>query len=158
MTTAYYHDASGETIYLAIWNAAGQIYNRATPGFEAFAGGNWTAAKYCLAATEVGAGRYAAVMPALGVGWYTLDWRIEAGSSPAATDSGAASVQYWDGTNWGAWPQALVAQIAGSLDTNVGSRAAPGAQMDWVNSPNSNAMAIVRNGLFAPISTEAGGV
>jgi hypothetical protein len=92
---------AGSSIYCIIANQAGQFWNATTSAFESFNSSNWTSAKYCFAWSQVGSTSiYNLLFPSLTAGVYDVMIFLQAGGSPAATDSGAgsASVQ-WDGTN-----------------------------------------------------------
>ena len=92
---------AGSTIYCVITNQAGQFWNATTSAFETFNSSNWTSTKYCFGWSQVGSTSiYTLTFPSLAAGVYDVMIFLQAGGSPAATDSGAgsASVQ-WDGTN-----------------------------------------------------------
>jgi hypothetical protein len=162
MSNVRYHGATGATVYLVVWKND-QAYKQTGAALENYSGAHWTASFYCIAATEVGAGRYHATAPTtLAAGWYTLDWRTQAGADPAVGDASAPVPQYFDGTNWGGEAAqilpGLVTNLA-NLDAAISTRAAPAAKMDWVDAPNATAMAVVRDGLRSgPIANENGGV
>jgi hypothetical protein len=89
----------------------------------------------------------------IGSGWYKV--------APNATDSNTLGPLILHATASGAYnvdvafsvvgydPQSATNLGLSQIDTNVGSRAAPGAQMDLVNAPNSTAIAAIQNGLAA---------
>lgn len=93
------YPTSGLTLYTQLLSAVGQIWNTATPGFEAITAANWT--NYKLAAAEAtGTGYYLASMPVgLQAGTYDVVWYVQGGGSPATTDSPVSGGQLqWDGT------------------------------------------------------------
>jgi hypothetical protein len=92
---------TGNTLYAQVRDRNGQIWNTATPGFEAYSTANIS--HYNIAATEQGtaSGYYVATMPAAVAGIYAVLFKVRAGGSPAETDNtvaGPAQIQ-WDGTH-----------------------------------------------------------
>jgi hypothetical protein len=77
---------SAVTIYAVLRNASGQPYNTATPGFETYNASNYTS--YDIAMTEQGAtGDYFGNAPTgLSSAQYSIDYRKQAGASPAVSD------------------------------------------------------------------------
>jgi len=81
--------ATGQTVYVFIWNASGQIWNNNTSAFETFNPANWSG--YAIAATEqVGTGNYFASVPtgiASLAGTYTWAAYRQLGGSPVSGDA-----------------------------------------------------------------------
>ncbi len=100
--------ASGKTLYARIANAAAQWWNGT--GFEVYTAGHY--ATYAVAmAEQTGSGYFTVATPsALPAGTYSVVIQLQAGGTPAPTDtspSGAGSCgfhAYWDGTAWHAGP------------------------------------------------------
>ena len=83
--------ATGQTIYVFIWNAAGKIWNTQSAAFETYNVMNW--AHYAIAATEqAGSGSYFATIPTgiTTAGNYTWAGYIQLGGSPASGDTPVA--------------------------------------------------------------------
>jgi hypothetical protein len=90
------HAAPGQTLYLLLFNATGQVYKAGA--FEAPVDANWTS--YPIALTEAETtGIYRATMPAVAAGAYRYAVRAQAGASPATSDAtvGTGSIR-WTGT------------------------------------------------------------
>src|SRR5262245_66234944 len=89
---------TGRTCYVSIRNAIGEIYNTVGAAFEAYNASNY--ADYDFAATEQGAsGLYAANMPAINPGVYSIVAKERAGGSPAQSDvTVSAGDVLWDGS------------------------------------------------------------
>lgn len=91
---------SGSTYYVVVirtsdggwWNTAG------TPAFEAFNAANYT--NYGIAATEFGStGIFQYTIPAMAAGLYNVQAKLQAGGSPAASDTnGPGGWLDWSGT------------------------------------------------------------
>lgn len=88
---------TGNTLYALLFNDVGQVWNGAA--FEVLADANWLT--YDIAMTELGTspGVYAGDMPGAVAGAYSFDIRLQAGGSPATSDSsiGNGAIQ-WDGS------------------------------------------------------------
>jgi len=91
---------TSKTLYAIITNTSDQFYNANTPGFETESDANWTSTKYCKALSELNAsGHYHATFPVVAAGLYGISIRLQAGGSPATTDTviGSGIIQ-WNGT------------------------------------------------------------
>lgn len=88
---------SAGTPYITIVNSAGAWYNGST--FETYAAGNWST--YDVAATQYGSSKvWYVTFPSISAGTYDIVQFLQAGGSPAQTDSPeGATTQYWDATN-----------------------------------------------------------
>lgn len=110
---------SGRKLRAVLRNAAGQVYNTATPGFEAWENDN--IANYDIALTELDttSGRWTGDMPALAAGLYTFEVVNPADQDDpvviATTDPvvGLGSIE-WNGSS--AVPPSAAA-IAAAVDT-----------------------------------------
>lgn len=116
---------SGLTLYFVIRDHDSLVWNTTTLALEAFSSGNY-ATKYGNAAGEQGTtGYYYGGTPAtLPAGHYRIDWRSQAGASPAQSDEPVAfGSAYWDGANWlPDWATKIaiaVAPVVGSIETYV---------------------------------------
>jgi hypothetical protein len=92
---------TGLTIYVVFRDVDSQLWNDVDDLLEAFTPTNYT--EYAVAAAEQGTtGYYYAGTPALlPIGTYRLDWRAQAGGSPAQTDlCVACGSAYWNGIQW----------------------------------------------------------
>jgi len=93
---------SGQTIYAAVLNTAGQIWRADTHVFETPTAANWT--KYAIALTEQSTtGIYEGDFPTAIVtaGTYPVLFRQQSAGSPASTDSAngmLGGTLYWSGT------------------------------------------------------------
>lgn len=92
-----YNDAAltGSTLYVVVWNSAGQAWNGTT-----FATYTSTRSDFDVAATEIsGTGFWQANFPGT-AGYRRWAWYLQDGGSPATTDVKLLEgTGYWDGTN-----------------------------------------------------------
>ena len=141
--------ASSGTAYTVLMNQAGQLYNAATPGFEAEADADWTATKYCLAMTRQGTSQiYLGSMPAsMAAGRYSYVTFQEAGGSPALTDAIIAQGAF-------DWTGAAIASIGISLPANI----APGASGGLPYTNSSNQVAGVSGNVVGSVGSVTGAV
>lgn len=89
--------ATGKTVYFLIRNSIGQVYNGST--FATYATANYSS--YPVTATEQGtaSGYYAADMPTISAGIYSIEAKERAGGSPAETDQNIGGGDLlWDGS------------------------------------------------------------
>lgn len=96
------------TAYFVVCNAVGEFWNTSgTPAFEAYNAANWTS--YDVALSQSGASQhYAGTFPStIPAGVYSLTAYVQAGGSPAVTDSlaGSDTAFYWTGSVRGALSQ-----------------------------------------------------
>jgi len=95
-----YHSAadSGSTVYAMLENTSGQVWNGAA--FEAPASGNWGDYDIPLTEAATSTGIFRASMPGAAAGTYSYVIRLQAGASPAVTDSvlGTTRWFYWSGS------------------------------------------------------------
>lgn len=96
------------TAYFVVRNNVGQFWNTAgTPAFENYNAANWT--DYDVALTQSGSSiHYSGTFPSgISAGVYSLTAYVQAGGSPAITDSlvGSDSAFYWTGSVRGALSQ-----------------------------------------------------
>jgi hypothetical protein len=132
---------TGLTLYFIIRDQDSLVWNTTTLALEAFNGANYPT-KYGNAAGEQGTtGYYYGATPAtLPVGHYRIDWRSQAGASPAQSDEPIAfGSGYWDGANWlPDWATKIAkaaAPVADSVEADVKATLADTdeLQIDWVN-------------------------
>lgn len=134
------------THYVVVRNAAGQWYNTATPGFEAFNGANWTS--YDIAAAQVGTSKvYDADMPAVAAGLYEVFAFLQAGGSPAATDEPVSAGEVeWTGSAVASVGRSLPAAAAGEVAGLPVVSGVPDAGGNWTfNSTLNDASANARH-------------
>jgi hypothetical protein len=82
-----------------VWNTAG------TPDFEARTVANWTDYDIALTETPASSYFYVGTFPTISgnmvAGWYAVDVYLQAGASPAISDTLLGTViGYWDGTSF----------------------------------------------------------
>ena len=92
--------ATGKTVYAQITrNSDGAVCVISGPTFEQPVNGHWTT--YALSASDAASiGLYAATLPAIAAGKYTIAWFVQVGGSPAITDGppAASSPLDWSGS------------------------------------------------------------
>jgi hypothetical protein len=111
---------TGKTLYTVVFNATGQAWNTATPGFENVTSANW--AHYAIALSEqaTATGLYEGSFPAVAAGSYGVVAYRQAGGSPAVGDLAVATEQVeWDGTQRLSLEEILAHLGAGSGTTAV---------------------------------------
>jgi hypothetical protein len=94
-------DDTGLTLYVILRNASHQVVIQATGVVEEYNSANWET--YDHAATEQGASGYyyVTISNDLPAGIYWVEWKYQAGASPAVSDTVRASGSaYWNGSNW----------------------------------------------------------
>jgi hypothetical protein len=92
--------ASGNTLYAAVRNAAGDVWNVAGQVFEAWGTGGRTASDYDISLTDKSGSRYIGSFDAnILAGRYSVQIFLQAGANPADGDTFIAGKEIvWSGT------------------------------------------------------------
>ena len=92
--------ASGSTLYAVIRNRAGEVWQVAGQAFEQWGSVGHGAADYALALTDKSGSRYVGDFDqGISAGSYFVQWFVQAGASPADTDTLAGGGEIiWTGT------------------------------------------------------------
>ena len=92
--------ASGHALYAVIRNRAGEVWQVAGQAFEPWGSAGHGATDYALALTDKGGSRYVGDFDQeIPAGSYSVQWFVQAGASPADTDTLAGGGEIvWTGT------------------------------------------------------------
>ncbi len=92
--------ASGDTLYAVIRNRTGEVWGGAGQTFEQWGANGHDATDYALALTDKGGSRYVGNFDGnILAGSYFVQWFVQAGASPADTDTLAGGSDIvWTGT------------------------------------------------------------